>query len=308
MSISETLMGINSAALDTPLNHLIWLNDYKTYGENSYVFRDKDILHELYKSVRISANDNAIYIEAFNAIIDNNYPIVGVYFGAINDIKQSDTDINWNSLTTMSAIASSETAMSAIASSETAMSVIRASNIAIGKYAVGAAGLNPVDYKDMTAVAASETAMTAVAASETAMTAVAASETAMTAVAASETAMTAIDPVINNYRTPLVNMLNSSTRFTKSSKNIGRRTSGTWTDGIATNTIYIPVSCYDGNYTSFTVYSGVNQSRSVMYVKQHLGTVSISGGVSLRGTKVVGSGGDDSNGAYVTFNVYTLNS
>ena len=308
MSISETLMGINSAALDTPLNHLIWLNDYKTYGENSYVFRDKDILHELYKSVRISANDNTIYIEAFNAIIDNNYPIVGVYFGAINDIKQSDADINWNSLTTMSAIASSETAMSAIASSETVMSVIRASNIAIGKYAVGAAGLNPVDYKDMTAVVASETAMTAVAASETAMTAVAASETAMTAVVASETAMTAIDPVINNYRAPLVTMLNSSTRFTKSSKNIGRRTYGTWTDGIGTNTIYIPVSCYDGNYTSFTVYSGVNQSRSVTYIKQHLDTVSISSGVSLRGTKVVGSGGDNSNGAYVTFNVYTLNS
>ena len=66
-------------------------------------------------------------------------------------------------------------------------------SVSIGKMSVSlAAGLNPADYADMTAVAASSTAMTAVAASSTAMTAVAASSTAMTAVAASSTAMTAV--------------------------------------------------------------------------------------------------------------------
>lgn len=41
---------LNSQIADVPLNHLIWLNDYKTYGENSYVFQNKNILHELYES------------------------------------------------------------------------------------------------------------------------------------------------------------------------------------------------------------------------------------------------------------------
>lgn len=39
---------INSwAKKGVPLNHLIWLQDYKTFGEDSYVFRDKEIYHEL---------------------------------------------------------------------------------------------------------------------------------------------------------------------------------------------------------------------------------------------------------------------
>ena len=64
--------------------------------------------------------------------------------------------------------------------------------MATAKYAAGAAGLNPADYADMKAVAASSTAMAAVAASSTAMAAVAASSTAMTAVAASSVATSAI--------------------------------------------------------------------------------------------------------------------
>lgn len=55
---------LNSQIADVPLNHLIWLNDYKTFGENSYVFQNKDMLHELYRSP-IAANDLSIYNEAF---------------------------------------------------------------------------------------------------------------------------------------------------------------------------------------------------------------------------------------------------
>lgn len=50
--------------LKVPLNHLIWLNDYKTYGVNSYVFQNKDMLHELYRDYRLSINDKAIRKEA----------------------------------------------------------------------------------------------------------------------------------------------------------------------------------------------------------------------------------------------------
>ena len=96
------------------------------------------------------------------------------------------------SSTAMAAVAASSTAMTAIQKSPTALNAIAASSMATAKYAAGAAGLNPADYADMTAVAASSTAMAAVAASSTAMTAVAASSTAMAAVAASSTAMAAV--------------------------------------------------------------------------------------------------------------------
>ena len=123
----------------------------------------------------------------------------------------------------MSAVAASATAMSAVAASATAMSAVAANYVALvalysnaealsiaqgttvgaaalagagsvatGKAAVKLAGLDPDDFADMAAVAASSTAMAAVAASSTAMAAVAASSTAMAAVAASSTAMAAV--------------------------------------------------------------------------------------------------------------------
>lgn len=67
MSISDILVGVNSSALNVPLNHTNWLLDYKINGTKSYVYKDKDILHELYRSA-ISANDEDIQIDAFNYI------------------------------------------------------------------------------------------------------------------------------------------------------------------------------------------------------------------------------------------------
>ena len=92
------------------------------------------------------------------------------------------------SSTAMAAVAASSTAMTAIQKSPTALNAIAASSMATAKYAAGAAGLNPADYADMKAVAASSTAMTAVAASSTAMAAIAASATARTAICASTVA------------------------------------------------------------------------------------------------------------------------
>ena len=82
--------------------------------------------------------------------------------------------------------------MTAIQKSPTALNAIAASSMATAKYAAGAAGLNPADYADMTAVAASSTAMTAVAASSAATSAIAASTTALTAIAGSTTALDAL--------------------------------------------------------------------------------------------------------------------
>ena len=119
----------------------------------------------------------------------------------------------------MSAVAASATAMSAVAASATAMSAVAASYVALvalysntealsiaqgttvgaaalagagsvatGKAAVKLAGLDPDDFADMAAVAASSTAMAAVAASSTAMAAVAASAAARSALNGSSVA------------------------------------------------------------------------------------------------------------------------
>ena len=101
------------------------------------------------------------------------------------------------SSTAMAAIAASSTAMAAIQKSQTALNAIAASSMATAKYAAGAAGLNPADYADMTAIASSSTAMAAIAASSTAMAAIANNKTAITAVEASAVAKNAL------YNSPL---------------------------------------------------------------------------------------------------------
>ena len=85
----------------------------------------------------------------------------------------------------MAAVATSQTAMTAIQKSQTAKDAIAASSMATAKYAAGAAGLNPADYSDMTALAASSTAMAAVAASGKARVAITSSTTALAALASS---------------------------------------------------------------------------------------------------------------------------
>ena len=104
----------------------------------------------------------------------------------------------------MSAVAANYVALAALYSNAEALSIAQgttvgaaalagAGSVATGKAAVKLAGLDPDDFADMAAVAASSTAMAAVAASSTAMAAVAASSTAMAAVAASATARSALN-------------------------------------------------------------------------------------------------------------------
>lgn len=50
---------LTGSIVSVPTNHSIWLLDYKTYGENSYVFQDKDIWDELMNS-RVAVNDKDV--------------------------------------------------------------------------------------------------------------------------------------------------------------------------------------------------------------------------------------------------------
>ena len=103
----------------------------------------------------------------------------------LNPDSYADMTAVASSSTAMAAIASSSTAMAAIQKSQTALNAIAASSMATAKYAAGAAGLNPADYADMTAIASSSTAMAAVASSNTARTAITNSATAKNALASS---------------------------------------------------------------------------------------------------------------------------
>ena len=148
---------INGDFLNAPLDVKMHLADYKMYGEDSYVFKRKELLHGLYECTYLSMNDKELSTEALDYLLKNNKNI-GEALSNVYGIERKDI---LSTLSTMSAVAASSTAMTAVLNSSTAM----------------------------TAVANSSTAMTAVLNSSTAMTAVANSSTAMTAVLNSETAI-----------------------------------------------------------------------------------------------------------------------
>ncbi|WP_418371649.1 hypothetical protein [Agathobaculum sp.] len=103
--------------------------------------------------------------------------------------------------TALNAVVTSSVAMTAIQKSQTALNAIAASSMATAKYAAGAAGLNPADYADMTAIAASQVAMAAVAASQVAMTAIVKSPVAMAAMWRSDTAIKALQANATAWKT-----------------------------------------------------------------------------------------------------------
>ena len=143
--------------MKVPLDVYQNLNDYKLWGEDSYVYQDKSKLHKLYETTVVSMNDLDLSGEALEYLTTANKHI-GKALGSVYGIQRKDT---LSTLSTMSAVANSSTAMSAVINSSTAMSAVINSSTA------------------MSAVANSSTAMSAVANSSTAMSAVINSSTAM---------------------------------------------------------------------------------------------------------------------------------
>ena len=181
---------------------------------------------------RVALNAVAASETAMAAIIGNATAlnVVATSQAAMNAVAASETAMTaviantaaFNTVVTshvaMNAVASSYVAVAAVYESAVAVEAVKANETAwatltgassavMGKAAAKLAGLNPADYADMDAIAASSTAMAAVASSQTAMAAIASSSTAMAAVASSQTAMTA---VINNS-TALNAVVSSST-------------------------------------------------------------------------------------------------
>ena len=133
--------------MKVPLDVYQYLNDYRLWGEDSYVYQDKSKLHKLYETTVVSMNDLDLSGEALEYLTTANKHI-GKALGSVYGIERKDTLSN---LSTMSAVANSSTAMSAVLNSSTAMSAVANSSTA------------------MSAVANSSTAMSAVLNSSTAM-------------------------------------------------------------------------------------------------------------------------------------------
>ena len=190
MQVEAIPMLINGDFLNAPLDVKMHLADYKMYGEDSYVFQQKELLHGLYECTYLSMNDRRINGEAFEYLTANNKHI-GKALSNVYDIEQKE---ELSTLTTMQAVAASSTAMQAVAASSIAMQAVLASSTAMQAVLASSTTMQAVLASSiaMQALAASSTAMQAVLASSTVMQAVLASSTAMQALAASSTAMQAV--------------------------------------------------------------------------------------------------------------------
>ena len=113
--------------MKVPLDVYQYLNDYRLWGEDSYVYQDKSKLHKLYETTAVSMNDMDLNREVLEYLTTNNKHI-GKALGSVYGIGRKDT---LYTLSTMSAVIASSTAMSAVIASSTAMSAVAASSTAM---------------------------------------------------------------------------------------------------------------------------------------------------------------------------------
>ena len=111
--------------MKVPLDVYQYLNDYRLWGEDSYVYQDKSKLHKLYETTVVSMNDLELSGEALEYLTTANKHI-GKALGSVYGIERKDTLSN---LSTMSAVANSSTAMSAVINSSTAMACLSTSSL-----------------------------------------------------------------------------------------------------------------------------------------------------------------------------------
>ena len=106
--------------MKVPLDVYQNLNDYKLWGEDSYVYQDKSKLHKLYETTVVSMNDLELSGEALEYLTTSNKHI-GKALGNVYGIQRKDT---LSTLSTMTAVANSSTAMTAVLNSSTAMTAV----------------------------------------------------------------------------------------------------------------------------------------------------------------------------------------
>ena len=96
--------------MKVPLDVYQYLNDYRLWGEDSYVYQDKSKLHKLYETTVVSMNDLELSGEALEHLTTANKHI-GKALGSVYGIGRKDT---LSTLPAMSAVAASPTAITEI--------------------------------------------------------------------------------------------------------------------------------------------------------------------------------------------------
>ena len=189
MQVEVIPMLINSDFMEVSLDVLMYIADYKMYGESSFVYQDKSKLHKIYEASNISMNDSKVNGEAFEYLLKSQS--AGKILATIHELERKE---EVEKLSTMTAIANNSTAMTAVLNSPIAMAAVVNSSIAMAAVANNSTAMTAIlnNSTSMTAVLNSTIAMTAVVNSSTAMAAVANNSTAMTAIAYNSTLMTAI--------------------------------------------------------------------------------------------------------------------
>ena len=121
---------LNSQIANVPLNHLIWLNDYKTYGSDSYVSVDTDKYDELMRNYNLTMNDPLVMGEALE------YAIANDEFGrAIANYKKISDASVFNGITSFIDLLSSRDALSvAFNDSTMCLALMRSENFISALY------------------------------------------------------------------------------------------------------------------------------------------------------------------------------
>ena len=207
MPVEVIPMLINSDFMEVSLDVLMYIADYKMYGESSFVYQDKSKLHKIYEASNISMNDSKVNGEAFEYLLKSQS--AGKILATIHELERKE---EVEKLSTMTAIANNSTAMTAVLNSPIAMAAVVNSSTAMAAVANNSTAMtavlnNPIA---MAAVVNSSIAMAAVANNSTAMTAILNNSTSMTAVLNSTIAMTAVV----NSSTAMAAVANNSTAMT----------------------------------------------------------------------------------------------
>ena len=127
MQVEAIPMLINGDFLNAPLDVKMHLADYKMYGEDSYVFQQKELLYGLYECMYLSMNDRRINGEALEYLAKNNKHI-GEVLTAVFDLGSKEII---KTLENMTLVVNSQTAMTAVLNSQTAITAVQ--NTSIGK-------------------------------------------------------------------------------------------------------------------------------------------------------------------------------
>lgn len=285
------------ALLNYKDNTLLIAEESKKMFDNMKLNNDnleKEIIQKIKIAETLMNSDTAMGAIAYKSNCMN-------FIANNSDMMQLLVDIP----SAMNAFASSDIAMQILVNNNTAMRYIVNSSIAMSEMVKSYTAMRYIADSSivMSLIANNSTAMNYIVESSIAIDEILGSVKALREICKVESASFAIAEKIQTYRrATIIYRLDNTNLFSKETVNVGDG-NGTVEDGLGTNSIYIPVDCFDDNDTDFTAYYGCKTSLVVVpTIPKHHGNREIDAGVSLRGVKVVGVG---SITGYITFDKYT---